>query len=80
MSIQVNVAANGRLSLPAVIRKRLGLTGGGAVLIDETPDGIVLRTIDQAIAQAQAIARKYRDRPEASVDAFLANRKVNSGE
>ena len=71
MTLQVMITANGRMSLPAAIRKRLGLEGGGAVLVEETADGVVLRTVDQAVARAQA---------EASVDAFRANRRADSGE
>ncbi len=81
MTVRVAITPNGRMSLPADIRKRLGLADGGALLIEETPDGIVLRTVAQSIAYAQALARKYTaDKPEASVDAFLANRRAESGE
>lgn len=80
MTLQVNITANGRMSLPADIRKRLGLIGGGAVLIEETDDGVILRTVDQAVARAQAIAKRYAAHPEASVDAFLAMRRRDSGE
>lgn len=81
MTIQVNITANGRMSLPVNIRKRLGLESGGSVLVEETDDGVVLRTVSQAVARAQAIARKYTDgNPDASVDAFLATRRLESGE
>jgi AbrB family looped-hinge helix DNA binding protein len=81
MTYQVKITANGRMSLPADLRKRLGLGGGGALLIEETADGIVLRTTAQAVANAQAIVRKYTDgNPNASVDAFLANRRKEWGE
>ncbi|WP_121120183.1 AbrB/MazE/SpoVT family DNA-binding domain-containing protein [Croceibacterium ferulae] len=80
MTIQVNITPNGRMSLPADIRKRLGLTGGGAVYLDETDDGVVLRTMPQLVAQAQALARQYRDAPGASIDSFLAERAAESGE
>jgi AbrB family looped-hinge helix DNA binding protein len=79
MTIQVNVAPNGRMRLPANLRKRLGLSGGGILLIEETPDGAILRTVAQSIAHARTLASKYTaDRPEASVDAFLANRRVEN--
>ncbi len=68
------------MSLPVGIRKRLGLEGGGAVLVEETSDGVILRTVDQAVAKAQAIAKRYAQHPEASVDAFLAARRAESGE
>lgn len=81
MTIQVNITPNGRMSLPASIRKRLGLTGGGAVFLEETEDGVILRTASQAVARAQAIARRFTEgNPEASVDAFLARRRAESGE
>lgn len=80
MSIQINITPNGRMSLPADIRKRLGLTAGGAVYLEETDDGVVLRTAAQIVAQAQALARQYRDAPDASVDDFLATRVAESGE
>jgi AbrB family looped-hinge helix DNA binding protein len=69
------------MSLPADIRKRLGLNGGGSVYLDETDDGVVLRTAAQAVARAQALAKRYTaDNPETSVDAFLARRREDSGE
>ena len=81
MTFQVNVTANGRMSLPADVRKRLGLTGGGALIVEETPDGVILRTVAQSVAHARALARKYTVyKPEASVDSFLANRRAESGE
>jgi len=81
MTIRVAITPNGRMSLPADIRKRLGLSGGGALLVEEMPDGLILRTVAQAVAHAQALARKHTaDNPGASVDAFLANRRAESGE
>lgn len=80
MTVQVNITPNGRMSLPVGIRKRLGLEGGGAVLVEETADGIILRTVDQAVAKAQAIAKRYAQQPGASVDDFLAGRREDSGE
>lgn len=81
MTYHLKVAPNGRVVLPAELRRRLGLSDGGDLLMEETPDGLVLRTVAQAVAHAQAIARRYlADRPEVSVDAFLANRRADSGE
>jgi AbrB family looped-hinge helix DNA binding protein len=80
MTLQVNITPNGRMSLPVGIRKRLGLEGGGAVLVEETSEGVILRTVDQAVAKAQAIAKRFADHPESSVDAFLTARRSDSGE
>src|SRR3546814_18128547 len=81
MTVQVTITPNGRMSLPADIRKRLGLAGGGSLLVEETPDGVILRTVARSIAHAQALARKYTaGKSEASVDVFLAGRREDSGE
>jgi AbrB family looped-hinge helix DNA binding protein len=81
MTIQVSITPNGRMSLPADIRKRLGLTGGGQIFLEETEDGVVIRTAAQAVARAQALAKRFTDGdPNASVEAFLTNRRADSGE
>jgi len=81
MTLQINITSNGRMSLPADVRKRLGLTDGGAIYLDETEDGVVLRTANQAVARAQALAKRYTgENPDASVDAFLNRRREDSGE
>lgn len=81
MAVQVTITPNGRMSLPADIRKRLGLADGGALLVEETEDGVILRTVAQSIAHAQGLARKYTSgNDDASVDAFLARRREDSGE
>lgn len=68
------------MSLPADVRKRLGLTSG-AVFLEETEDGVVLRTAAQAVARAQALAQQYTGgHPEAGVDGFLARRAEDSVE
>ena len=79
MTIQVAITANGRMSLPADIRKRLGLSNGGTVYVEETDAGVVLRTTPQIVAHARALAIKYRDAPGSSVDDFLGNRVAESG-
>ena len=57
------------------------LTSGGAVYLDETDDGVVLRTAAQAVARAQALAKRFTaGNPEASVEAFLSRRREESGE
>ena len=76
MSIQVTITPTGRMNLPSGIRKRLGLTGGGAVLLEETADGVMLRTVGQAVVRAQAISRALLDgKPDVTVDEFIAERR-----
>jgi hypothetical protein len=52
------------------------------VFLEETADGVVLRTAAQAVAHARAIAKRYTQsrNDEASAAAFIAHRKTESGE
>lgn len=57
MTLQATIALYGRMSLRSNIRKRLGLENGGVVLVEGTSDGVILRTVGQAVARPQAIAK-----------------------
>jgi bifunctional DNA-binding transcriptional regulator/antitoxin component of YhaV-PrlF toxin-antitoxin module len=63
------------MSLPAEVRRRHGLDRGGELLVEDTGDAIVLRTVDQAVARAQEISLQLtKGRAGASVEDFLADR------
>lgn len=73
--LKAKVTASGRMSLPADLRRRYGLSRGGQVLVDDTGDAIVLRTIEQAVKRAQAASRRLiAGRSGASVDDYLKER------
>lgn len=75
MPIQINITSSGRMSLPADLRKRLGISAGGVLFLQETADGVILFTAAQAVAHAQALAKQYTSgNPGSGVDAFLVNR------
>ena len=78
MSCSVTVLANGRMSLPVDLRRRLGLEKGGTVTIEEVEDGVVLRTIPQNVRRAQELVRAHT--VGVSVDDFLRFRRADGGE
>ena len=80
MVIQVSIMASGRMSLPADIRKRMGLAQGGMVYVEETEGGVMLRTVPQIVAHAQALAQQYGDAPGVSLTAFVAARMKEAEE
>ncbi len=66
---------DGRISLPSDLRRKHGLVGGGEVIVEDAGDAIVLRTLDQVVARAQALSRKLvGGQAGATVDDFLADR------
>jgi AbrB family looped-hinge helix DNA binding protein len=73
--VKVKVMPDGRLSLPAELRKKHGLAQGGEVIVEDIGDAIVLRTLDQVVARAQVLSRKLvAGKAGGSVDDFLADR------
>jgi bifunctional DNA-binding transcriptional regulator/antitoxin component of YhaV-PrlF toxin-antitoxin module len=78
---KAQVSPSGRLSLPADFRKAVGLEKGGTVIVELDGNDIRVRTVQEAVARAQALARRlFSDRPDVSVDDFLANRREDWGE
>jgi bifunctional DNA-binding transcriptional regulator/antitoxin component of YhaV-PrlF toxin-antitoxin module len=74
-AMRVRVTPDGRLSLPAELRRRHGLAEGGEVSAGDAGEAIVLRTLDQVVSRAQALSRKLvAGEPGATVDDLLAER------
>ncbi len=73
--MKAKVMPDGRMSLPAGLRKRHGLGNGGEVIVEDMGDAIVLRTLDQVVARAQDLSRRLiGGKTGASVEDFLADR------
>jgi AbrB family looped-hinge helix DNA binding protein len=73
--MKVRIMPDGRLSLPAELRRKHGLVQGGEVIVEDTGDAIVLRTLDQVVARAQVLSRKLVEgKIGSSVDEFLLDR------
>ena len=76
MSSRARVTPAGRLNLPADVRKRHGLAAGGDVVIDDTGDSIVIRTVTQVVAKAQAMSRKLlAGQTDATLNDFVRDRR-----
>jgi AbrB family looped-hinge helix DNA binding protein len=74
--VRARVSESGRISLPAEFRKAVGLERGGDVVVELDGREIRIRTLDEVVAHAQALThRLLRGKPDATVDAFLAERR-----
>lgn len=43
MTTTIQINERGTLTIPKILRKRLGFEGGGLVLVEESGDGLVIR-------------------------------------
>jgi AbrB family looped-hinge helix DNA binding protein len=79
MGVQVKVAANGRIVLPADVRKQLGLEGGGTLMLNVDEFGVTLTTFQQRIAKAQALYKEMmKGKQDFTVDDFLAEKRADA--
>nr|WP_298961838.1 AbrB/MazE/SpoVT family DNA-binding domain-containing protein [uncultured Methylobacterium sp.] len=74
----VQVAENGRMNLPAEMRRGLGLSGGGRVILTQDEDGIRITTADQALKRIRALAAPFAQGRSSVVDEFLAERRAEA--
>jgi antitoxin PrlF len=45
MTTRTKVTSKGQVTLPAALRRRLGIVAGDDLLFDETPGGVTLRVV-----------------------------------
>ena len=57
--MKAKVVPDGRMSLPADLRKRHGLGQGGDVIVEDAGDSIILRTLDGVGAARRTSAEAW---------------------
>ncbi len=73
----IPVAENGRMNLPADLRRRLGITGRGKVIVEETPDGFRLTSYAERLKRIDEIMLPYLGGPS-MVDALIRERRAEA--
>jgi AbrB family looped-hinge helix DNA binding protein len=76
-SIDVRVASNGRMILPASVRKAMGLHGDAKVILTVENDQVRLSPIGHGVSRAQALYREHANQAR-TVDDFLSDRKADA--
>lgn len=71
----IPISENGRMNLPADMRRALGLSGAGHLIVTLDNDEIRITTVSQALEQARALAAPYRPTDELASDGLLAERR-----
>jgi len=76
-SIDVRVASNGRMILPASVRKAMGLHGDAKVILTVENDEVRLSPIGHGVSRAQALYREHAKQAR-TIDDFLSDRKAEA--
>jgi len=73
--IRLRLSENGRVVIPAHIRKELGVEAGGEILLERQKNGYRLTTRRQRIKEAQEALRRYIKPGVSMVDELIAERR-----
>ena len=76
-TIDISVASNGRMVLPASVRKAMGLHGDTKVILTVEDDQVRLSPIGHGVSRAQALYRAHAKQARTTND-FLDDRKAEA--
>lgn len=77
-SRSIPVAENGRMNLPADVRRRLGLKGRGSITIEEVGDHFEFRSFEQRMKRVQELMAPYLQPGRSMVDELIADRRAEN--
>ena len=75
----VNLGKNGRLVIPAPLRRALDIAPGDELVLTLTDGEVRITTRDRAIARAQERVREYTGGEGSLVDDLLEERRAEAG-
>lgn len=76
-TMDINVAGNGRMVLPASVRKAMGLHGDAKVILTIEDDQVRLSPMKHGVSRAQALYREHA-RLTRTTDDFLVERNAEA--
>ena len=74
----VQVSENGRMNLPAEMRRALGLRGAGRVILTQEENGVRITTMEQALKRVRDLAQPFRPESRLASDELIADRRAEA--
>jgi AbrB family looped-hinge helix DNA binding protein len=71
---RARMSEGGRLVIPAEFRRQLGLQPGTEVILDVTDGELRIRSLDRAIARAQALVHRHVPKSTSLADELIRER------
>lgn len=75
MEIRLQLAENGRVVIPASVRRELGVESGGEIILEKNEGRYFLTTRRQRIEEARKVMRRYIKPGVSLVDELIAERR-----
>ena len=73
--VRLRLAKDGRATIPAEVRRELGVESGGEIILERREDGYRLTTRRRRIREAQKHLRRYVKPGVSLVDELVAERR-----
>lgn len=73
--VRLRLAENGRVVIPAEVRRELGVESGGEIILERQENGYRLTTRRQRIEEAQRYLRRFIKPGVSLVDELIAERR-----
>ncbi len=75
-AFHVRVVEGGKIVIPAALRRKYGFEVGQTLVVDDAnADGVTIRTLDDAVARAQAIMATVAPASRLLSDELIADRR-----
>ena len=78
MELRVKLTTNGRILVPVQFRKALGLKPGDELVLQLDQESFRVIPLQQAVAQAQKLVKKYNPEKKSLVSELLNSRQAEA--
>ena len=78
-AVRVKMGTNGRLVVPAVLRKELGLTDGMSVLLESVDGELRVQPMESVVQRAQERLRTLLDGKMSPSNELMTGRQAEAG-
>jgi len=75
---RVKIVEGGKLVIPAMMRRQLGIGPGDTVMVDIDNGELRVRSVSKALERARAILRRYVPEGTSLADELIADRRAEA--
>lgn len=75
---QVTVRADGRADVPATLLAEIGVRAGDTLVLESDGDSLLVRSVEQVLAETQAHFRRFVQPGEGVADGLTADRRAEA--